>query len=226
MFVLLSVYKTFLQTKLQKASIEAKSHFKSDLKHSAFLEMLTKSVAMRTITATRAGCVQRGLDQKTLISGRGSRNVIARPAGLGPATTVINISAFIFWSKSCFTCSCNGMHFVTYNWWRFSCVYTRNFAVNLHWPVFRLCVFIAKLGFAICQLVHAFQCVSSLPGCDIQKFFSTSFKTLFFPKLMRYKKWVYVFLCAEFRNLLHHTELGNCLNNVVILRVEVTQGFS
>jgi len=55
-------------------SIKAKSHFKSDLKLSAFLEMLTKSVTMRATTATRAECVQRGLDQKKPFSGCGSRS--------------------------------------------------------------------------------------------------------------------------------------------------------
>jgi len=40
----------------------------------AFVEMLTKSVVSRATTATRAGCVQRGLGQNTPFSGRGSRN--------------------------------------------------------------------------------------------------------------------------------------------------------
>jgi len=40
----------------------------------AFLEMLTKSVTMRATTATRAGCVQRGMGQTTPFSGCGSRN--------------------------------------------------------------------------------------------------------------------------------------------------------
>jgi len=40
----------------------------------AFLEMVTKSVAMRATTATHAGCVQRGMGQTTPFSGRGSRN--------------------------------------------------------------------------------------------------------------------------------------------------------
>jgi len=39
-----------------------------------FLKMLTKSVIMRGITATHAGCVQRGMGQTTHFSGRGSRN--------------------------------------------------------------------------------------------------------------------------------------------------------
>ena len=73
-FVLPSVYKHFLQTKTQKVSIQAKSHFKSDLKLSAFLEMLTKSVTIRATTATRSGCVQHGLNQKKPVSGRRSRN--------------------------------------------------------------------------------------------------------------------------------------------------------
>ena len=42
----------------------------------AFTEMLTKSVVSRATTATRAGCVQRGLGQKTRFSGRGSRNAV------------------------------------------------------------------------------------------------------------------------------------------------------
>ena len=40
----------------------------------AFPEMLTKSVIMRAMTATRTGCVQRGMGQTTPFSGRGSRN--------------------------------------------------------------------------------------------------------------------------------------------------------
>jgi len=36
--------------------------------------MLTKSVIMGATTATRAGCVQRGMGQTTPFSGRGSRN--------------------------------------------------------------------------------------------------------------------------------------------------------
>jgi len=40
----------------------------------AFLEMLTKSVTMRTTTATRVGCVQGGMGQTTPFSGHGSRN--------------------------------------------------------------------------------------------------------------------------------------------------------
>jgi len=39
-----------------------------------FPEMLTKSVIMRATTATRAGCVQRGMGQTTPFSRRGSRN--------------------------------------------------------------------------------------------------------------------------------------------------------
>jgi len=38
----------------------------------AFPEMLTKSVITRATTATRAGCVQRGMSQATPFSGRGS----------------------------------------------------------------------------------------------------------------------------------------------------------
>ena len=40
----------------------------------AFLEMLTKAVTTRATTATRAGCVRRGMGQTTPFSGRGSRN--------------------------------------------------------------------------------------------------------------------------------------------------------
>ena len=40
----------------------------------AFIEMLTKSVASRATTATRAGCVQRGMGRNTPFSMRGSRN--------------------------------------------------------------------------------------------------------------------------------------------------------
>ena len=39
-----------------------------------FPEILTKSVTMRATTATRAGCVQRGMGQTTPFLGRGSRN--------------------------------------------------------------------------------------------------------------------------------------------------------
>ena len=39
-----------------------------------FPEMLTKSVTTRATTATRAGCVQRGVGQTTPFSGCGSRN--------------------------------------------------------------------------------------------------------------------------------------------------------
>jgi len=40
----------------------------------AFLEVLTKSLTMRAITATRARCVQRGMVQTTPFSGRSSIN--------------------------------------------------------------------------------------------------------------------------------------------------------
>jgi len=40
----------------------------------AFLEMLTKSVTTRATTATRAGCVQRGMGHTTPFSGRGNKN--------------------------------------------------------------------------------------------------------------------------------------------------------
>jgi len=40
----------------------------------AFLEMLAKSGTTRAATATRAGCVRRGMGHNTLFSGRGSRN--------------------------------------------------------------------------------------------------------------------------------------------------------
>jgi len=44
------------------------------LPDAAFPEMLAKSVTKRATTATRAGCVQRGMGQTTPFSGRGSRN--------------------------------------------------------------------------------------------------------------------------------------------------------
>ena len=44
------------------------------LPFAAFLEMLTKYVTMGATTATRAGCVQRGMGQTTPFSGHGSRN--------------------------------------------------------------------------------------------------------------------------------------------------------
>jgi len=40
----------------------------------AFLEMLTRSVTMRTVTATHAGCVQRGMGHNMPLSGHSSRD--------------------------------------------------------------------------------------------------------------------------------------------------------
>jgi len=40
----------------------------------AFIEMVPKYVTMRATTATRAGCVHRGMDRTTPFSGRGDRN--------------------------------------------------------------------------------------------------------------------------------------------------------
>ena len=39
-----------------------------------FLEMLTKSVNLRAIAATRTGCVRLGVGHQTHFSGRGNRN--------------------------------------------------------------------------------------------------------------------------------------------------------
>jgi len=47
-----------------------------------FLEMLTKSVTMRATTATRAGCVQRGMGQTKPFPGSGSRNAAEEDARL------------------------------------------------------------------------------------------------------------------------------------------------
>ena len=52
-----------------------------------FLEMLTKSINLRAIAATRTGCVRHGVGHQTPFSGRGSRNA---PENLPPNILQLN----------------------------------------------------------------------------------------------------------------------------------------